>query len=357
MTSAVQQLHVKEWPRDELESVESCPVCGESARSPLHTDLADRVFFCAPGTWTLHRCHGCGSAYLDPRPTPDSIGLAYRDYYTHAATPPVGVPRAQPGWKRMGYALLHGYLNARYGYAFQPASALGAALLSLLPPIRFRADRKVRHLRRPPAGARLLDVGCGNGAFLTQMRSVGWDVEGLEPDAVAAAAAREAGVSVQGGGLAEYACAEQRYDAVTLNHVIEHVHDPREALRICYRILRPGGILWIATPNLASQGHATFGRDWLHLDPPRHLVLFTPSSLREAVDRAGFERLVTPAAAWTAMRVFRLSAAIKRGADPLNRPPALPFGLKCRAFQADLRTWRRFEFAEEIVLTARRSDG
>ena len=61
---------------------------------------------------------------------------------------------------------------------------------------------------------------------------------------------------------------------MTLNHVVEHLHDPAGVLRRIAAILRPGGTLWIATPNLHALGHRRYGPDWLALDPPRHLVLF-----------------------------------------------------------------------------------
>jgi len=71
------------WPEDGLERVGRCPLCASSSRSVRHTDLSDRLFRAAPGRWTLHDCAGCGGAYVDPRPTRETIGLAYRSYYTH----------------------------------------------------------------------------------------------------------------------------------------------------------------------------------------------------------------------------------------------------------------------------------
>ncbi|MDQ3823220.1 MAG: class I SAM-dependent methyltransferase, partial [Actinomycetota bacterium] len=65
----------------ETEPVPACPVCGDGRRGVLHAGLVDRLYG-APGRWTLHRCAGCGAAYLDPRPTPESIAAAYERYYT-----------------------------------------------------------------------------------------------------------------------------------------------------------------------------------------------------------------------------------------------------------------------------------
>src|SRR2546421_13078960 len=106
-----------DWPPEGLEAVERCPVCGSADRAVLTAGLPDRVFRCAPGVWTYYRCRQCRSAFLDPRPTQASLGLAYTTYYTHEET----VEKEAKGWRRWRLAWQNGYLNRRYGYALQPA--------------------------------------------------------------------------------------------------------------------------------------------------------------------------------------------------------------------------------------------
>ena len=231
------------------------------------------------------RCRECRAAYLDPRPSPQTIELAYRSYYTHgAATPP-------PPVGRIRQALANDYRRARWGYVQGPAITGGRLIPRLAPSRAAIVDREVRHLHATPGG-RLLDVGCGSGGFLLAMAALGWRVEGIDPDPAAVAGAREAGLRVTQGTLAdldpsEHACA---FNAVTLSHVIEHLHDPTGDLRRVNAVLRPGGLLWIATPNLEALGLRRFGRDWRGLEPPRHLVLFTRASLERLVRRAGLSR-------------------------------------------------------------------
>ena len=73
-----------------------------------------------------------------------------------------------------------------------------------------------------------------------------------------------------------------------LSHVIEHVSDPEGLLVECHRILKKGGVLSVVTPNIESIGSRYFGRSWLHLDPPRHLVIFNCRTLCSLSVKAGF---------------------------------------------------------------------
>lgn len=271
------------WPEVGLETVSTCPVCAGSGRFTLHEGLADHVFRCAPGLWTLYRCVQCGAAYLDPRPTRATIGLAYQSYFTHRPTEPQAETRSSLSRQ----ALKNGYLNRRFGYAFQPSHRAGPLVMALSPLHRHRCERVVRALPRK-VGGRLLDVGCGNGAFLGLMRSQGWDAHGVDPDAAAVAVCRANGLPVHHGTVQDCGYPEDFFDAVTLNHVIEHLHDPVAVLRRCRELAAPGGRLWVETPNLGAVSHLAFRQHWSGLDPPRHLALFDQSALRRACEEAGF---------------------------------------------------------------------
>jgi SAM-dependent methyltransferase len=348
----VTQVTTREWPAADLESVSRCPACGGDRRAVLYDGLADRVFFCAGGGWSLHRCLDCSTAFLDPRPDRRTIGRAYTSYYTH----PEVASNREPSSTDVRSAARNGYLNARYGYDFVPSSRLGRVLARLFPKTRSYADRSVRNLRRPGSGGRLLDVGCGHGAFLAEMRRAGWDVYGIEPDSAAARMARANGVPVANEPFEEASLAPESFDAITMNHVIEHFHDPVEALRISHRLLKPNGILWIATPNLASHGHALFGPDWIGLDPPRHLVLFTRSALISALARAGM-KVDGFASDYSAQMFFPWSATIAAGEDPTDERAVRRHGNRLSVWKADLVA--RFDQgrAESIVLSARAERG
>jgi 2-polyprenyl-3-methyl-5-hydroxy-6-metoxy-1,4-benzoquinol methylase len=328
--------------------VERCPVCGGAGRTALHAGLRDRVFGVAPGTWDLHACTSCGSAFLDPRPADAAIGALYASYYTHAPPRPNLQPAGALG--RRLRALRNGHIDARLGYRAQPASPLGAAL-GALPPARALFERAVRSL---PAAGVVLDVGCGHGLWVAEIAALGWEARGIDLDERAVLAGRRAGLDLEVATLAQHAARNAgAYDAVTLSHVIEHLPDPRAALADVRALLRPGGRVWIATPNLEARGHRRFGPDWVHLDPPRHLVLFRGRSLRAMLEEAGLRDVEVRAAVPGAVRAARISHAVAGGVVPAQDARRAPLAVLARAAADELAGQADRRAAEELVITAR----
>lgn len=148
-----------------------------------------------------------------------------------------------------------------------------------------------------PAPGRLLDVGCGTGTFLHLARRHGWEVAGTEFSAFACGAARAAGLSVHEGEVWDATLPPQSFDVVTSWHVIEHARDPRRVLEECRRLLRPGGWLFLATPNLrdrffqAAYLAARGRRPPLFVPDERepHLYFFDRDSLRRLAAEAGLQ--------------------------------------------------------------------
>lgn len=306
---------IHEWPAEGLERVESCPVCGGDQRNQLYTGLTDRVFRCAPGRWSLYQCKNCLCAYLDPRPTLSTIGLAYSSYFTHEKSSQDQLEHLSMS-RRIRRILANGYRNHRLGTRLRPTSRLGIVAAMLLPDQRGVLEAEVRHIPRASPGMRLLDVGCGNGEFLALARSAGWDVVGVEPDPKAVEVAHSRGLDVRQGSLDVFNNDMESFDGITLSHVIEHVHQPLTVLRKCYSMLKPGGWIWLDTPNLGAQGHQRFRSDWRDLDPPRHLVLFTRTSLIKALEQVGFKDINDQAYRPLCSRIYSASDAIANGKDP-----------------------------------------
>ncbi len=340
-----------EWPASGVERLGNCPVCGGSRREMLHDDARDRVFFCAPGRWSLWRCLDCRSAYLDPRPTPSTIGLAYRGYYTHHPVPS-GPTRGFLSPFRN--AVLNDYLRAHYASRRRPWLPFGRLLLLPYPRDRRSVAQWVRHLPPPGPDSVCLDIGCGNGEFFEAAQACGWRIHGLEPDPVAAEIARGRGAVVHVGGLPDTGLGTNAYHAVTLNHVIEHVHDPRLAVEESWRLLRPGGTLWIATPNIQALGYRRFGVHWRGLEPPRHLVLFNPTSLTDLLHRAGFRPVVAMPASLKPFRNFAASHHMASGQDPNTPGNPVPWRIRLAALSAAVQAWLNPGLGEELIVVARK---
>jgi SAM-dependent methyltransferase len=339
------------------ESLRACPVCAAAERGLLHEGLADVSFGAVKGRWTLWRCACCRSAYLDPRPDRGSIGQAYARYYTHGEASSSAAPPLS--WRgRLRTRCEQAYLHRRYGLSL-PAGSHGRTLEALvhaaLLPYRQSSDARMRHLPGPGRGRALLDVGCGDGAFLHLARACGWVVQGLEPDPVAAAAARQRGLSVHCGGLDTLAGQTSCVDLITLSHVIEHLHDPATALADCRRLLKPGGTLWLSTPNLDAAGHQRFGRHWRGLEAPRHLVLFTASGLERLLAEAGFGRIQRLPSAWDEPAMLaRASRGLAQGLPPRAIAPPLQAAEQRWARWTALRAWLQPSLREFIYLRAER---
>lgn len=267
-----------------------CILCGCEGR-PVYSKQKDRLFG-TTGSWDFKICSNreCGLIWLDPMPIGEDLGKAYANYYTHAACNPV---RRMGLLKKIRGRAERGYWANKYNYETGSQSFFTRLLgwLMYLSPIHRReADAGVRCL---PAvsGGRLLDVGCGSGEWLLEMRRRGWTVAGVDFDESAVKLARQEALKVECGSLEEQNYPDDYFDAVTLNHVIEHVPDPVRTLAECARILKPEGKLVLFTPNNASLGHLLFKESWRGLEPPRHLHVFSMKSLRGALVMAGFREV------------------------------------------------------------------
>lgn len=232
----------------------TCNLCNAAETRHLYTVpdlLLDRETVRA----TLVQCQQCGLVYQNPRPTLAEIGQHY---------PPE-------------YDPYEDHANSDGTWLRRKA-------------IEYGLGKRCRYVTRHKEAGRLLDIGCAAGHFLLGMRMRGeWELYGVElSDEVAGIARQRHNLNVVTGTLEEAGYPDAFFDAITMWDVLEHLHDPTGSLREIHRILKPGGLLVIRVPNLASWDAAVFGRYWAGLDAPRHLYLFTPTTLRRMLQDAGF---------------------------------------------------------------------
>ena len=344
------------WSRGGLLTVSRCPACGGIDRAGEAFRIADHLGTGLPDIWSIWRCAACASLFLDPRPDDASIPATYASYYTHDAPGPAqGAGLAD----RVLWPFFRGYLRKYFGWESQPASAAGAWLCVLFPPLRFKLDYLARQLfvSEFPERGRLLDIGCGNGEFLAAATRMGWRVHGLEPDAEAVAACRGQGFDVFEGTLDAFPPSQEgSFDAITSSNCIEHVPDPGQFLDKAYSLLKPGGQLWLATPNPEGLGVAVFGRCWRGLEPSRHLCVPSQAQLGRLLEDAGFDQvrlLRRGAHGKTITRESAQVALIESSAGRPIRPGSRWMALPVRMMASAMGTLSPRQ-GEETVITARR---
>lgn len=125
----------------------------------------------------------------------------------------------------------------------------------------------------------ILDIGSGTGAFLNTMKKAGWNVTGLEPDDTARQKSKEL-YDIMPQSPEDLFNLKSGYDAITLWHVLEHVHDLHEYMEELKRLLKPGGKIFIAVPNYTSYDAVYYQQFWAAYDVPRHLYHFSPTAMK-----------------------------------------------------------------------------
>jgi SAM-dependent methyltransferase len=231
---------------------------------------------------------------------------------------------------------------------------------------RFETANNLRTLRRlPPGGGRLLEIGVGSGSFLAAAAARGYAAVGcdLSPEICARVAART-GLAVHCGGPDAVPGAEP-FDAVVMNHVLEHAADPLALLRAARARLKPGGVLHLAVPNVAAPEARLAG--WNSYEP-YHLLFFTPETARRAAEAAGFEGcVVTTHESFSGWFLAILRSALRRGPErPAPRARAGAAGalehayrlamILCGAASWPLRKIQeRLGMGDEVVVLARSS--
>ena len=326
----------------------TCLLCDREGRV-LYRDLRDRQFD-APGTWELLHCSGCGFVWLNPRPIAADVGRLYQTYYIHDAAH--SVPRLASVRSRVRDSVLVAQLGYK-GLGNSPLQRSLGKVVSFIGPIREGVEIDVMTLNAQERG-KLLDVGCGNGKFLAKMRELGWVVYGVEPDGQAVKAAREwFGLDVHEGNLYKASFPSNTFDAISMNHVIEHVLEPIGLLEECQRVLKPSGRLVVVTPNIQSLGHRLFKESWAALNPPHHLYLFSPESLSQAMVTSGFSVLDLRCIAKGAGGNYAMSRCIRSGRKPLRNHISDVLGIIFAAVERFAMTFNN-EVGEHIILSATR---
>ena len=228
--------------------MESCVYC-KSEKSKVRFDIQD-IF---KDNYQLRECLQCETSYLNPKPTSKQLERAYNDDY--------------------------------YGEGETKFNPTVEKVIDF-----FRQSNAKRMAKLFNGKGAILDLGCGNGSFLSNIGKHGnFELYGLELQGKSAERAKEKKeIKLTVGELREDTYPINSFDVITLIHVFEHLPNPKESLIIIRKILKPDGLLLLEFPNIDSWQSSYFKQHWLHLDPPRHLNLFKPKRLKMELEILGF---------------------------------------------------------------------
>lgn len=169
---------------------------------------------------------------------------------------------------------------------------------------------EIRHLHYPGT---ILDVGCGAGFFLELATKTGYDTQGVELSGYAAGYAQEKlGLSVFQGELADAPFEKESFDIITLWHILEHVHDPRQFLGQVHHLLKPNGLLAAEVPNIGSRVARMAGVNWELMAPKEHFYYFNPSTIRQYLEMSGFKVIRMQTFYWTTPAMLFLTSATQQ---------------------------------------------
>jgi 2-polyprenyl-3-methyl-5-hydroxy-6-metoxy-1,4-benzoquinol methylase len=237
-----------------------CPACG-STIGRLYLAGCRDLLCGVEGEWSIQECSSCGLLFTIPRSDEAQAATFY--------------PSDYPGYHPVDGVKPSGLFS----------------ILKWMSSLPYRIRFGAPELRPVPFGhKRFLDVGCGGGALLRDMQALGWSCFGIDLSDQSIKSSRERAprASVRKALLNDLV-EESFYDLIVLSHVLEHLPNPMSSLEQCLRLLRPGGKLLVVVPNIASAEARLFGRSWLGLEIPRHLIHFTERTARNVIERAGFQ--------------------------------------------------------------------
>lgn len=141
------------------------------------------------------------------------------------------------------------------------------------------------------SGAKVLDVGCGDGSFL-KLAKKQFICTGIEISEYLAAAAKKHGdIKVKVGDLLTADFANEKYDGITLISLLEHLDDPMQAIKKCFDLMNDNGVLLIKTVNYGCLNRRIIKEGWTGFRPPDHIIYFAPSNLKRFLKKIGFTKI------------------------------------------------------------------
>lgn len=261
-----------------------CPICNSNN---IQEQLSAKDHTVSQKVFSIWHCNACTARFTQDVPGQDAIGAYYasENYISHSDTK-------------------KGMINSLYHLVRK--RTLGAK------------RRLVINETGITKGA-ILDIGCGTGAFLNTMKEAEWNITGLEPDTFARTKAAElyAIQPQEPGTLFELTPAS--FNAITMWHVLEHVHELHAYIKQIEKLLAPGGKAFIAVPNYRSKDAEIYKEHWAAYDVPRHLYHFSPQSMETLLAPYGLKLTAVKPMWFDSFYVSMLSERYKNGRGNIVR--------------------------------------
>lgn len=256
----------------------NCPVCGSSE---IRVVLSAKDYTVSAEKFKIVECNSCSLRFTQDVPDAGSISPYYKseNYISHSNTS-------------------KGLINRLYQSVRK---------------ITLRQKRKIVEKETGIKKGKLLDVGSGTGGFVFEMQKQGWQVTGLEPDEDA----RKVSKQLNGIELSDikhfFSLEPESFDAITLWHVLEHVHELQAYIKKLKTLLKENGKLIIAVPNYTSKDAAIYQEFWAAYDVPRHLYHFSPKSVQVLMDKHGLKLLKHKPMWYDSFYISMLSSKYRNG--------------------------------------------
>ena len=255
-----------------------CPICNST---DIQQQLSAKDYTVSQQKFSVWHCNACTAGFTQDVPAQDAIGAYYasENYISHSDTK-------------------KGIINSLYHLVRK--RTLGA-------------KRRLVINETVILKGRILDIGCGTGAFLDTMKEAGWSITGLEPDE----AARKKAIELydihpqEPGKLFELPAAS--FNAITMWHVLEHVHELHAYIKQIATLLAANGKLFIAVPNYTSKDAGMYKEYWAAYDVPRHLYHFSPKCMEKLLSIHGLKLTAVKPMWFDSFYVSMLSEQYKNG--------------------------------------------
>lgn len=235
----------------------TCPVCKSPNTQAVFSAVTD--YTVSHENFEIWHCANCLHRFTANPPAQHAIGKYYQseDYISHSNT--------KKGLFNQVYHLVRNYMLGQKRSMIQAVTGKKTG--------------------------KLLDIGCGTGAFLATMKAANWEVTGLEPDA----GARQQVADLQGIKALPseelFTLMEKQFEVISMWHVLEHVHEIDKYAQQIHKILKDEGCFVVAVPNYTSADATKYQAKWAGYDVPRHLHHFSPTSMQYLMEQNGFKIL------------------------------------------------------------------